>query len=124
MFCKLDKQPSQKMSDAKGDLDFTFKEVVDVWQKFYKDALFFAQKCKKPDRREVREILYYPWVFRIDCLFLIFFSFLDTITLLSSEVYGHVSSHRGWFFRDGLYGLSGAVGIDPSEKVSDALMSN
>lgn len=39
------------MSD-KGELDFTFQEVGDVWRKFYKDALFFAQKCKKPDRRE------------------------------------------------------------------------
>jgi protein transport protein SEC61 subunit gamma and related proteins len=27
-------------------------DVVEFWQKFYKDSLFFATKCKKPDRRE------------------------------------------------------------------------
>ena len=47
----LNIQFPHKMSD-KGELDFTFQEVADVWRKFYKDALFFAQKCKKPDRRE------------------------------------------------------------------------
>ena len=27
-------------------------EIVQVWQKTYKDSVFFATKCKKPDRRE------------------------------------------------------------------------
>ena len=33
-------------------------EVVGVWQKLYKDSIFFATKCKKPDRKEFMQMVY------------------------------------------------------------------
>ena len=36
----------------------SLQEVVEVWQKLYKDSLFFATKCRKPDRKEFMSMVY------------------------------------------------------------------
>ena len=42
---------------ADKEAEFSLEEVADVWRKLYKDSMFFAQKCKKPDRREFMALL-------------------------------------------------------------------
>ena len=46
------------MSEAPEIVIPSIDEVVEIWQKLYKDSMFFATKCKKPDRKEFVSMVY------------------------------------------------------------------
>jgi protein transport protein SEC61 subunit gamma-like protein len=44
---------STKQSSASPEIQIpNVDDVIEIWQKFYKDSMGFVIKCKKPDRKE------------------------------------------------------------------------